>query len=63
MQIVTKRTDNPTPNRGWDFCAYDGDTLDLGSLQGLGATPEEAFQDFLNEYEDKYGIRLIGEKF
>ena len=62
MRIVTKRTENPTPVRSWDFCAYDADTLDLGSLQGLGATPEEAFQDFVDRYEEKYRIRLE-EKF
>jgi hypothetical protein len=62
MKIVTNPTGNPTPNRGWDWSAYDDDTLDVDSIQGLGATPEAAFADFLDVYEQKYGIRLE-EKF
>jgi hypothetical protein len=57
MRIVIKSTDNPTPELRWDWCAYDDNTLDIGSLLGLGSSPKAAFEDFLDQHEEKHGIR------
>jgi hypothetical protein len=42
--ITVRRTENSTPNRGWDYSAVYGD-YDLGNPIGHGATPNEAIAD------------------
>jgi hypothetical protein len=53
-QITVKRTVNSTPNRNWDFQAWYGD-LDLGSIVGDGATPNEAIADLEEKREERNG--------
>ena len=48
--ITVRRTENKTPNRGWDFSAVYGD-YDLGNPVGLGATPNEAIADLEDLWE------------
>ena len=48
--ITVRRTENPTPHRSWDWAAWYGD-VDLGVIQGLGATPNEAIQDLEEQRE------------
>lgn len=52
MNIKTIYDPKPIPIRGFDWTAYDDDTHDLGSIEGHGATEEEAKADFWERWKD-----------
>lgn len=48
MKIIVKRTDNPTPERSWDYAAYFERDQEAGPFHS-GETPEKAVRSLLED--------------
>lgn len=64
VKIKAYPTNNPTPNRKWDWAAYDADTYDMTDIDedgraysdhpyGQGASEQEAIDDLLAQIEER----------
>lgn len=60
--IKVDRVYPPIPIRSFDYCAYDDNSYDgPGSVLGHGSTEAEARQDFIVQWEERYGKPAVKE--